>query len=181
MAGIVRGGGRTGPGWLDIHEEAVQSYIRPGGELNDLLNDVAQGAWRFSQEYISGGGHVRSGRLLGGLYWNKVKVNGPLTGFSRAGSAAKHTPYFHDGTPDVIMAGARGFMLVPTRARTQQGNPVSSAKGLGSLLYKEWAGGGPGKRVGKRQFSRKQTVSGQRAKPFLQEGLAYALAQQGLT
>jgi len=81
----------------DIHEEAVQSYIREGGEVANLLNDVSRGVKVYSVAYISAG-HVRSGRLLRSLWWNRSKLEGPLQGVARAGASAKHAIWFHEGT-----------------------------------------------------------------------------------
>lgn len=161
------------PRWLDIHEEAVQSYIRPGGEVNDLLNDVAKEVKRYSYLYVLGG-HVRSGRLLGGLYWNRAKDTGPLTAFSRAGSSAKHTRYFMDVTGPIITG--HPFMLVPKYRKAIHHSPAT--KGAGSELFIAWNAAGRPKRG--RGFYRAQTVAGYKAHPFLQEGLAAALAKERL-
>lgn len=156
-------------GRTDIHEEAVQSYIREGGEVSDLLDGVASGVKAYSASYISAG-HVRSGRLLRGLWWNRTKSTGPLTGKSSAGSSARHTIYFHDGTGPVIHGNPH--MVVPKR-RTAHTNPAFS--GAGSQLLNKNAALKGGKGV-----TRRDTVRGQRAKPFLTEGLAVSLANHGL-
>jgi hypothetical protein len=158
---------------LHIHEEAVRSYIQPGGEVNDLLNRLAKEVKRYSYLYILGG-HVRSGRLLGGLNWKQAWSTGPLSAVSRAGSSAKHTEYFMFTTRPEIKAHGP-FMLVPKYRKAMQ---VSSAsKGAGSELFAVWNANG---RKRGRGFFRAQEVRGYRGHPFLQEGLDAALAKERL-
>lgn len=159
--------------FLNIHEEAVQSYIRPGGEVNDLLNDVARGVKTYSTGYIMDG-HVRSGRLLRGLFWNRAKLTGPLTGVARAGSSAKHTTYFHDGTGRIT----HPRMIVPKNRNAAHTSLAFSGAGAEQLAT--WKG-----RTRKQQARGKgvyflNSVAGQRAKPFLTRGLAVSLANQRL-
>jgi hypothetical protein len=159
--------------FLDIHEEEVQAFIRPGGEVNDLLNDVARDAKLLARRYILTGkygsrhgmGHVRSGRLLGGIDHNRTKTTGPLTGYSRIYSAAKHTGYFMHGTTGPITAKHGPYMLVPKKAGAMQRSPAT--KGAGHELYLAWVAGG--KKRGYRGFYRPTEVSGQKKKPFLED------------
>lgn len=166
------------PKWIsvgrtDVHESVVQSYIREGGEVADLLNDVSRDVKRYSVGYISAG-HVRSGRLLRGLWWNRTKAEGPLQGFSQAGSSARHTLYFHDGTAGNGAGFIRGrpYMVVPKNRRAAHTNPAFSGAGSQTL----------NRNAGKKfkGVKREEYVRGQRAKPFLQQGLAVSLAKQGL-
>jgi hypothetical protein len=161
------------PLWIDIHESAVASFIQNGGPVNDLMNDVAKDVKYYSVEYISRGGHIRSRRLLGGLYYNKTKNPTPLTGYSRAGSSAAHTLYFHEGTGHIF---GRPFLLVPKK-RSMTGSRTGSS-GEGRDMFNAWVA--RGKRAGNRDFFRPESVRGQRAKPFLTIGLRYALAKRGL-
>lgn len=166
------------PNYLNIHERKVRAFIDTGGEVNDLLNDVAQDTWRFSQRYISNG-HIRSGRLFKSLYWNRAKLTGPLTGVARAGASARHSLYFHDGTA----SGGAGFishhkMIVPKNRNAA--NYSTAFKGAGAEQLAKWKG-----RTAKQQKRGKgvwflDRVRGQRAKPFLREGLAVSLAKRGL-
>jgi hypothetical protein len=100
--------------FLDIHDEAVQSFIREGGAVHALLNDVAKDTRDYAVTYISTKGHVRSGRLLRGQFWNRAKLEGPLQGVARAGSSARHSVWFHDGTGSVI---SHPNMLIPRDRR----------------------------------------------------------------
>ncbi|QWY82769.1 hypothetical protein PP641_gp028 [Arthrobacter phage SilentRX] len=167
---------------LNIHEEAVQSYIREGGEVNNLLNDVAKEVKRLSIIYLNagaggsrgGGPHVRSGRLRGGLHWNRAKLEGPLQGVSRAISSAKHSLYFIEGTGDI----SHPNMVVPKNRKAPHTNLRYSGAGAEQLA--KWAGRSDKQKARGKGVTRKNHVRGQWAKPFLQEGLAASLASQRL-
>lgn len=164
--------------FLNIHEEAVQSYIREGGEVNKLLNDVAQGTFHHSQRYISNG-HTRSGRLFRGLFWNRAKLTGPLQGVARAGSSAKHTLYFHEGTA----GNGAGYivsknMIVPRNRHAAHTN--LAFKGAGAEQLAKWSKRSATQQERGMGVKFKNQVRGQRAKPFLKEGLAVSLAKQRL-
>lgn len=166
----------------DINEEAVQSYIRAGGAVSELLSDVSKGVKVYSEGYLLGGKgrrrggagpHVRSGRLLRGLWWNRAKLTGPLQGTAQAGSSARHTVYFHDGTA----GNGAGYimhpkMIVPINRRAAHTNPTF--KGAGSQILNANRG------KTSKGTKRMDRVRGQHAKPFLEEGLAASLAKQRL-
>jgi hypothetical protein len=164
--------------FLNIHEHAVRAYIDEGGEVSGLLNDVAQGTFHYSQRYISNG-HIRSGRLYRGLWWNRSKLTGPLTGVARAGSSAKHTAYFHDGTAN----GGAGLimhknMIVPKNRHAAHTN--LAFKGAGAEQLAKWKGRSSRQQKRGKGVTFKNAVRGQRSKPFLREGLAASLAKQRL-
>jgi len=164
--------------FLNIHEHAVRAYIDEGGEVSGLLNDVAQGTFRYSQRYIMNG-HMRSGRLYRGLWWNRSKLTGPLTGVARAGSSAKHTAYFHDGTA----SGGAGLimhrhMIVPKNRHAAHTN--LAFKGAGAEQLAKWKGRSSRQKKRGKGVWFLNSVRGQRAKPFLREGLAVSLAKQAL-
>jgi hypothetical protein len=164
--------------FLNIHEEAVQSYIRPGGEVNDLLNDVARDTKAYGAAYISNG-HIRSGRLLRGLFWNRAKLVGPLQGVARAGSSAKHTVWFHDGTAGKGLGYIRHpNMIVPKNRHAA--HTSLAFKGAGAEQMAFWKSRTKAQQKRGRGFTYKNQVRGQRAKPFLREGLAVSLAKHGL-
>lgn len=154
--------------WLDVHESAVQSFIREGGEVSDLLNDVVKGAQKLSRAYLTAGRHVRSRRLWNSVKWNRTKLEGPLQGYSRLYSNARHTLYVHEGTGYI----SHPKMIVPMNRRKAHTN--IAFKGAGSQTMAENAGS---KFKGTR---RKDGVQGQRAKPFLTIGLAKSMAAQRL-
>lgn len=165
-----------------IDESAVQSYIRPGGKVYDILFEVTADTKRFSQVYIQtnqGGtpgqsSHVRSGRLLKGIQSTNPKATGPLTSAGEVRSTARHTLYFHDGVTGPITAR---YMFVPKDRGTPHTN--RSTTGAGAQLYRAWAGAGSDPEEDKR-FFRTKSVRGQKAKPFLVESKDAALAKQGL-
>ena len=166
------------PNYLNISERGVRAFIDTGGEVNDLLNDVAQDTWKYSQVYISGG-HKRSGRLFRSLYWNRAKLEGPLQGVARAGASARHSLYFHDGTA----SGGAGMimhnkMIVPKNPHAANHN--AAFKGAGAEQLAKWKGRSSKQKARGKGVSFKNAVRGQRAKPFLKEGLAVSLAKRGL-
>lgn len=165
-------------GRYNVNEEAVQSYIREGGAVADLLNDVARGVWTYSGTYIRAGlggnrtrsgSHVRSGRLLKGLFWNRTRTEGPYRGSALAGSSAKHTFYFHDGTAG---KGA-GYITHPKMIV-----PINRRAAHTSLAFK--GAGSEALAKNKKSTRRKDKVRGQSSKPFLEIGLAKSMAKQGL-
>lgn len=161
MANLFFKVGRT-----DVNEAAVQSFIREGGAVADLLNDVAQDTWKHGRSVALK--HARSKRLWGGIFWNRVRSEGPYQGVSLVGSSAKHTRYFHDGTSEII----HEKMIVPVYRRKAHTNPAFKGAGSQTMAEnasKKWKG-----------TKRKDRVRGQRAKPFLAEGLAYSLVKRGL-
>lgn len=161
--------------FLNIHEEPVQSYIRPGGPVAHLLDDVARGTKAYSVAYISAG-HVRSGRLLRSLFWNRAKLDGPLQGVARAGASAKHAVYFHEGTGPWIKG--HPHMVVPKSRRAAHTNIAFS--GAGAQKLAEWGSRSQKHQARGKGVFRADLVRGQRAKPFLQEGLAASMAAQRL-
>lgn len=164
--------------YLNIKEEAVQSYIRPGGKVNDLLNDVAKGTYHYSQRYIMNG-HMRSGRLFRGLFWNRAKLTGPLQGVARAGSSAKHTLYFHDGTANNGTGMIRHPRMIVPKNR-HAAHTSLAYRGAGEQQLARWKARTAGQRKRGSGVWFKNEVRGQRSKPFLREGLAVSLANQGL-
>jgi hypothetical protein len=163
----------------DIHEEAVQSYIREGGAAADLLNDVARGVKAYGVSYISAG-HVRSGRLLRSLWWNRSKLEGPLQGVARAGASAKHAIFFHDGTANngAGWIGGHPHMVVPKSRKAAHTNIAFS--GAGAQKLAEWGSRSLKQQARGKGVFRADAVRGQRAKPFLTEGLAASMAAQRL-
>lgn len=169
------------PRWVDIHEHEVHAFIEPGGEVNDILSKLAREGAMHAGWYLArgkygsrNGSHNRSGRLTRGIYNNRAKVTGPLTGFSRIGSRAKHTEYFMYGTTGPITGkGPYGYLLVP---RQTVGQRSPGSKGAGSELYAAWNARG---RKGRKGFFQAQKVSGQRAKPFLEDAKDEAMHLNG--
>lgn len=164
-----------GAGRVYIHDHVVQGYIRTGGEVAGLLDDVARDAAMYSRRYVSAG-HVRSGRLLRGIKWARTQPTGPLQGKARTSSAAKHTIFFHDGTRAVI--NGNPHMVVPKNRHAAHTNLAFS--GAGAQKLAEWGKKSTKQKARGKGVMRKDEVRGQRSKPFLSEGLAYGLLKQRL-
>lgn len=156
-----------------VHDSVVESYVAPGGEVNELLWKVAQATREYGRAYVLAG-HTRSGRLAKSIYANRPVLDGSFKASSRTGATARHAVYFIEGTGPII--GHAPFMLVPKQRG--MAHMSSASKGAGTDLYKIWKTGG--KKRG-RMFYRPKTVRGQMAHPFLQEGLRVALAKERLT
>lgn len=169
-------------GVVVIDDAAVGSYIGEGGAVSNLLNDVARGVKVYAVAYLnsgkggnrSGGNHVRSGRLRGGQFWNRTHRTGPWTGSALAGSSAKHTRYFHEGTGPI----SHPNMIVPKNRRAAHTSLAFSGAGAEQLA--KWAGRSDKQRARGKGVTRKSEVKGQWRKPFLDEGLAVSLAKQRL-
>lgn len=161
---------------IDVHEGAVQSYIRPGGNVRNLLNDIVRDSRDNSKRLLlmgaygsRNGNHIRSGRLHGGTNINLAKDTGPLTAVATVYNNAKHVWYFMEGTRGTITPHGP-YMLVPRRVTPQYSR---HSKGAGSELFAAWDARG---RKGIRGFYRAKKVSGQRAKPFMLDGYRAAMA-----
>lgn len=155
---------------IDVNEEAVQSYIRPGGEVANKLDDVAQTANVYNKAWA--GAHKRSGRLERGMTWNRAKLTGPLQGTSRIISSAAHTRYVNEGTRN----DGTGFITV------RSGMFVPVQKGRGNFLYPKFRGAGTeiiGTKAKEAAFLTDK-VRGQKGKHFLEDNLKASLRSNGL-
>lgn len=167
---------------VDIHDTQVQAFIRPGGEVRDVLNEIVRDANQIARLFLvtnryggRNGSHVRSGRLLGGTHHWLAKDTGPLTAMSTLYNNTKHVRYFIEGTTGPITPkGQWGYLLVPRRVGV--GQRSSASKGAGSELYSAWKGRG---KKGVKGFFQKKSVRGQRAKPFLEDAVNAAFHLKG--
>jgi hypothetical protein len=165
-----------------IHEHDVQSFIRPGGPVRDVINNIARDA-RLEASLIlargtygsRNGSHNRSNRLTGGNNWNRAKDTGPLTATSEFYNNTKHVWYFMEGTTGPIRAkGPWGYLLVPRSPSAAQRSPAS--KGAGSELYAAWKGRN---KKGRKGFYQAKKVAGQKAKPFMEDALRNSMMKNG--
>ena len=156
---------------VDVNDAAVQSYIRAGGEVNNLIRDVVYDTRDFSQAFVANG-HVRSGRLLKGIQAAQPSPSGPWSETGRVTSSARHTRYFHDGTTGPITGNPH--LVVPRHRGVAHTNRAYS--GAGAQLLGEF---GKGKSKTKGVF-RPNSVRGQAAKPFLPISLRRAMVKHGL-
>lgn len=168
--------------FLDVHETAVQAFIREGGEVRSLMNKVAAEGEIEARlilargEYGSrNGSHNRSGALSRSVFHNRAKDTGPLQAFYRIGASAKHAKWFVYGTPGTIFATNEwGYMLVPRKVTAQHSR---KSKGAGSELFAAWDARG---RKGRKGFVRRDSVSGQEGKPFLSRANHRVMDRNGL-
>lgn len=162
---------------VDIHEGQVQAFIRPGGEVDELLWEIARDTREYGKAYVAAG-HVRSGRLLRSIRANRPVPTGPLQAASKAYANARHAIYFHEGTTGPITG--RPHLVVPKRRGVAHTNTAYS--GAGAQLLGEYGKGKKDARGRKRQGKgvwRPDAVRGQRSKPFLRDGLRLAMAKHG--
>ena len=142
------------PTFIRIHENIVQSYIQPGGEVYDLVWDVAKNSQRFARAHVND----RTGRLSKSITANRPKVDGIYQNSSLVWTNLKYATWVHEGTPTIFPV--HGTHLA-----------VPNARGIakGSELKKLHLSGGP------KLYHTRKSVSGQDANPFLLYGLREAL------
>lgn len=164
-----------------VNDAGVQSYIRPGGEVRDLVNDLTQEAHVLARSYLllgkygsRNGNHIRSGRLYGGTQWRRAKDSGPLSAYATLYNNAKHVDYFMKGTRNTIRPNGP-YLLVPRKVGAMQRS--AHTKGAGSELYLAWKGR---EKKGYKGFFQAKKVRGQRAKPFLEDAKDAAFVSRGL-
>lgn len=147
------------PTYIRVHEAAVSSYIMPGGEVSDLVNEVARNAQAFAKGYVNS----RTGRLVSNIRMNYARPTSPLTTSSMVYANIKHAIWVHEGTG--LTSGGfiypNGKYLVLPK---DLGGSVS-----GGDLYRSRTRNGP-----KLYFFAKK-VRGQAANPYLAKGLRDAM------
>lgn len=149
---------------LDIHEGAVAAYISEGGEVSAELKAITRKTVVLATHIAPS----RTGNLARATKYGGFKTTGPHHGHAMAYNNARHVLWVHEGTSRIFAKG--DYLLVPK----MRGLADSTTKngGGGTQLYREWAGR---KKSGPRMFSRKDSVAGQTAQPFLAEALAIAM------
>jgi hypothetical protein len=151
-----------------VHERAVASYILPGGEVDDLLWDVA----RSTRDIAKTMAPKRTNKLARSTRANRPKPTGLLRSAALVYNNAGHVLHVHDGTP-TILAGKNSYLTIP---RVNQGGPLNLS---GGMLRKQWIAGG-GYRGGEpKPYFTTKAVSGQKANPFLANALGLAMAKEG--
>lgn len=147
-----------------VNEQQVSYYISPQGEVGKEITKIAYNAHRTAKSAAP----QRTGRLVAGIMYNKIKKTGPWTGSSWFGGTARHTGWVNDGTgPRIFPHG--DFLLVPGRR-----SGFFSEKGIGggTKAYRAWEATG---KKGKRGFFYANSVKGQDGQHFLEEGLHRAM------
>lgn len=154
---------------LKIHDGAIALYMAPGGEVNDELNDVAKATSRYAKIFAP----ARTNSLRAANKWTRTKVTGPFTGHSTAYNNARHAVWVHEGTSR-IYPKRHGYLLVPRRGTL---NSTTRGGSAGTNAYKIWTAND---KKGPKGFTRRDSVAGQRANPFLKKALGVAMAARNL-
>lgn len=149
---------------LVIHDAAVAAYIGPGGEVTEEIVDITKNTVRLAIFFAP----ERTGNLSRANRYGGFKTTGPFAGRAMAYNNARHALWVHDGTSRIFARG--DYLLVPKRRGAADSTTANG--GGGAKLYREWSGGG---KKGPRRFSRKDSVAGQTAQPFMAEALAVAM------
>lgn len=142
------------PTFIKVHENIVQSYIQPGGEVYDLVYDVAKNSQKFARAHVNS----RTGRLAKSITANRPKVDGIYQNSSLVWTNVKYATWVHEGTMEIFPTRGK-HLLVP--------NAPGSLSG--SQLKKMHLAGGP------KLYHKRTSVSGQDSNPFLLYGLREAL------
>jgi hypothetical protein len=153
--------------FVRVHEGAVQSFLLPGQPVDELIHNTAQHARALGREHIKD----RTGALAASLQVNRPTRTGPLTNSSLVVALSKHALYVHEGTGMIFPKSGR-MLTIPVN---KQG-PTGAGNPSGGTLRKAWRSGGlTAFPDGKPYFTRRY-IHGQKANPFLQKGLAEAMA-----
>lgn len=136
-----------------VHDHAVQGFIEPGGEVNDLVNKILYSGKMFAKAYAP----VRTGRLKGNIRHANAKADGPFIGSGYIYANLGYAWYVEKGTTGPIRS-TRGMV-------TDRYGNLQPAK-MKFLAVK-------GKRAG--TFVYRESVKGQRAQHFMENGLKSAM------
>jgi hypothetical protein len=150
------------PVFVRVDEKGVQRFISPGGDVWDLIDDIAVRTAQNAVAILILGGHVRKGHaggLIGNITANNPKRTAPFGIQAAVWANVRHAVIVHEGSKAQITAGGK-FMPVPTNRRAiHRGSVLAAAGDRGAYgLHKR--------------------VSGQRAIKYLDKGLGLAMASK---
>jgi hypothetical protein len=152
--------------FIRVHDAKVQEYLQPGGEVNDLVHDVAKETRRYARGFI----RSRSGELARRIQVNRPRQTGPWLIASLVFTRSHYALSVHEGTANngagYIYPTRHKYLTVPVNRRSAQS---------GSTLKAAWRSGGRYTMNGKPYYSMLR-VHGQKANPFLAKGLSAAMA-----
>jgi hypothetical protein len=152
-----------------VHERQVGRYIMPGGEVNDLIWDIAKDTRTIARKTAP----RRTGKLAGATRANRPKPTGLLRAAALVYNNAGHVLHVHDGTPTITAKG-KGYLTIPRE--NYAGGPINPS---GGTLRRQWlASGGYGSGEPKPYFTTR-SVRGQDAQPFLANALSTAMLREG--
>lgn len=147
-----------------VNHRQITMMIMPGGEVARHIDNIAQDAYRFGKRIVP----VRTGRLRRGLNWNRSKPDSADRTTAKFISSAAHSFWVNDGTSRIYARPGK-WLLVPRR-----GGPNSVyGKGGGRIAYDAWVAKG---KKGRKGFSRRDSVSGQRGQHYMEKSLKAAMA-----
>lgn len=147
------------PSWVRISEPGVQSIISDGGDVWELIDDIALATARNAVSLLLVGGHVRTGKLMERITANNPKRTAPYGIQATVWANMRYATWVHEGTGPVITAGGK-FMPVPkNRSSIVRGTVLAKAGDRGS-------------------YGLHKSVRGQKAVKYLSRGLGIAMASK---
>lgn len=154
--------------FIRVHEHKVREFIKPGGEVYDLVYNTAK-----TTKYLAGEVHIhsRSGELKRSLQANRPHSRHTLGIASLVFTRAKHALWVHDGTANKgtgFIYPKNGSYLVVPRAK---GGSVR-----GGTLRRVWRNGTVETR-GEKPYFTTLRVRGQKPNPYLEKALSEAMAK----
>lgn len=155
-----------GNAWVRIHDHQIREYNKAGGEVNQLVHQVAIETRRFARKFIN----HRTHRLSAGIQVNRPKPMGAWSIASTVFTRTKYALWVHEGTANngygyIVPKGGR-YLVVP---RDHKYSTKS-----GSTLRTVWRNGSRETRGDKPYFLATK-VHGQRANPYLANGMSAAM------
>lgn len=156
-----------GNAFIRVHEGAVQSFLLPGQPVDRLIHNTAQHARAFARDHINN----RTGALALGIQVNQPTRTGPLTNSSLVWTRTKYALYVHEGTGRIFPKNGK-MLTIPKNNYGIGGGGNPS----GGSLRKAWRSGGRAEFPDGAPYFTRRSISGQKANPFLQKGLAEAMA-----
>lgn len=150
-----------------VNHPNVTKFVAPGGEVTDAINGIIRDGRKFAKAFAP----VRTGGLVRGIKASLAKQTGVNTtqGFFYGNS--RHTLWVNDGTSRIH--ARNGFMLIPT-GPGQTPWSTTTGGGGGSTAFKIWNARG---RKGRKGFTTKDSVRGQRGQHFMEKALSAAMAE----
>jgi hypothetical protein len=146
-----------------IHDAEIHAMHAPGGPVYDLIESVSRTAAELARVHVG----KRTGKLMSSIRHNRPSQHG---GYSIAGlvyANARHALWHHEGTYEIFATHGK-YLTIP-KHRQLGGN----ASG-GDLRRAYFAAGGRKSKSPKPYFLR-ESISGQRANPFLRDGVVDAM------
>lgn len=145
-----------------IHDKNIHAMHLPGGPVYRMIDEDTFVAAEVARQLV--------GKRTLKLH-NSIRANRPAQrgGYSIAGSVyanAKHALWHHEGTPRIYPKHGR-YLTVP---RGHEGTKIS-----GGMLRRNWMA--EGKSRGAKPYFLARDISGQRANPYLKDGLRTSIAR----